>query len=162
MSSAATRQPARLHAAFFQGHINRNKHKLCSFRQALGRPKLYTSRSGSILNSCRRNNAKAQIGKQQSGSLSHRARLHGHELWPRPSCRQAGDDRTDLDAVQEIERMRKGGITALAIVVQHPDTLPELLQQADIVVQKVPGMVDLLREMVEMLETPPGSTHPPS
>jgi len=40
--------------------------------------------------------------------------------------------------------------------------LPELLQQADIVVQKVPGMVDLLREMVEMLETAPGSTHPPS
>jgi trehalose 6-phosphate phosphatase len=74
----------------------------------------------------------------------------------------AGDDRTDLDAVQEIERMRKEGITALAIVVQHPDTLPELLQRADIVVQKVPGMVDLLREMVEMLETPPGSTHPPS
>lgn len=74
----------------------------------------------------------------------------------------AGDDRTDLDAVQEIERMRKEGIAALAIVVQHPDTLPELLQQADIVVQKVPGMVDLLHEMVEMLETLPGSTPPRS
>jgi len=74
----------------------------------------------------------------------------------------AGDDRTDLDAVQEIERMRKEEIAALAIVVQHPDTLPELLQKADIVVQKVPGMVDLLREMVEILETMPGSTHPPS
>jgi trehalose 6-phosphate phosphatase len=64
----------------------------------------------------------------------------------------AGDDRTDLDAVVEITRMRKEGIAALSIVVQHHDTLPELLGQADIVVQGVPGMVELLREMVEMLE----------
>ncbi len=63
----------------------------------------------------------------------------------------AGDDRTDLDAVTEIARMRKEGIAALSIVVQHHDTLPELLAQADIVVQEVPGMVELLREMVEIL-----------
>ncbi len=63
----------------------------------------------------------------------------------------AGDDRTDLDAVTEITRMRKEGIAALSIVVQHHDTLPELLAQADIVVQEVPGMVELLREMVEIL-----------
>ncbi len=64
----------------------------------------------------------------------------------------AGDDRTDLDAVTEITRMRKEGIAALSIVVQHHDTLPELLAQADIVVQEVPGMVELLRKMVTMLE----------
>ena len=64
----------------------------------------------------------------------------------------AGDDRTDLDAVTEITRMRKEGIAALSIVVQHHDILPELLAQADIVVQEVPGMVELLREMVTMLE----------
>ena len=64
----------------------------------------------------------------------------------------AGDDRTDLDAVIEIASMRKEGITAIAIVVQHSDTLPELLESADITVQGVPGMVDLLREMVEILE----------
>jgi trehalose 6-phosphate phosphatase len=63
----------------------------------------------------------------------------------------AGDDRTDLDAVIEITKMRKEGIAALAIVVQHHDTLPELLAQADIVVQEVPGMVELLREMVTIL-----------
>jgi trehalose 6-phosphate phosphatase len=63
----------------------------------------------------------------------------------------AGDDRTDLDAVTEITTMLKEGIAALSIVVQHHDTLPELLAQADIVVQEVPGMVELLREMVEML-----------
>jgi len=35
--------------------------------------------------------------------------------------------------------------------VQHADTLPVLLEHADIVVQEVGGMVDLLREIVEML-----------
>jgi trehalose 6-phosphate phosphatase len=64
----------------------------------------------------------------------------------------AGDDRTDLVAVTEITTMRREGIAALSIVVQHHDTLPELLSQADIVVQEVPGMVELLREMVEILE----------
>jgi len=61
----------------------------------------------------------------------------------------AGDDRTDFDAVVEISRLRKDGIAALSIVVQHADTLPELLEHADIVVQGVEGMVDLLRQMVE-------------
>lgn len=67
----------------------------------------------------------------------------------------AGDDRTDLDAIIEITRMRKEGISALSVVVQHHDTLPELLAQTDIVVQEVPGMVELLREMVSILESYP-------
>src|SRR5260370_35334380 len=33
----------------------------------------------------RRNNAKAQTRKKQSGSVRHRARLHGYELFLRPS-----------------------------------------------------------------------------
>ena len=65
----------------------------------------------------------------------------------------AGDDRTDLDAVTEITRMCKEGLAALSIVVQHHDTLPELLAQADIVVQEVPGMVELFREIVTILES---------
>ena len=65
----------------------------------------------------------------------------------------AGDDRTDLDAVTEITRFRTEGIAALSIVVQHHDTLPELLAQADIVVQGVPGMVELFREVVTILES---------
>lgn len=65
----------------------------------------------------------------------------------------AGDDRTDLDAIVEITSMRKEGIAALSIVVQHHDTLPELLGQADIIVQGVPGMVELLHEMVDLLES---------
>ena len=39
----------------------------------------------------------------------------------------------------------------MSIVVQHEDTLPVLLEHEDIVVQEVAGMVDLLREIVEML-----------
>jgi len=63
----------------------------------------------------------------------------------------AGDDRTDLDAILEIARLRADGLAALSIVVQHPDTLPGLLEHADIVVQEVEGMVALLQEMVSML-----------
>jgi len=67
----------------------------------------------------------------------------------------AGDDRTDLDAVLAIPRLREEGITALSIVVQHPDTLPELLQHADIVVQRVPGMIALLEQVVKILARNP-------
>jgi trehalose 6-phosphate phosphatase len=63
----------------------------------------------------------------------------------------AGDDRTDLDAVRETARLREKGIAALSIVVQHPDTLPVLLASADMVVQEVEGMVDLMRQIVAML-----------
>ena len=63
----------------------------------------------------------------------------------------AGDDRTDLDAVLEIERMRQEGFAAFAIVVQHADTMPTLLEHADSVVQGVEGMAQLLREINESL-----------
>ncbi|HEX6478276.1 MAG TPA: trehalose-phosphatase [Ktedonobacteraceae bacterium] len=64
----------------------------------------------------------------------------------------AGDDRTDFDAIMEISRLRNDGIAALSIVVQQADTLPELLEHADIVVQGVEGMVELLREIVVTLQ----------
>jgi len=66
----------------------------------------------------------------------------------------AGDDRTDLYAMQEVEQLRNDGtntIAALAIAVQHSDTLPGILEHSDIVVQGVEGMVALLREIVEEL-----------
>ncbi len=63
----------------------------------------------------------------------------------------AGDDRTDLDAVQEIVHLRDNGIAACSVVVQHADTLPILLESADIVVQEVQGMADLLRQIVAIL-----------
>jgi trehalose 6-phosphate phosphatase len=63
----------------------------------------------------------------------------------------AGDDRTDLDGVLEVAKLREDGIAALAIVVQHADTLPEMLEHADIVVQEVEGMVGVLQQIVEKL-----------
>lgn len=64
----------------------------------------------------------------------------------------AGDDRTDLDAVKEIRALRNEGLAALAIVVKHADTLPELLANADIAVEEVEGMTQLLHQIVEGLE----------
>ncbi|GCE11132.1 trehalose-phosphatase [Tengunoibacter tsumagoiensis] len=60
----------------------------------------------------------------------------------------AGDDRTDLDAILEIETLRQEGYTALSIVVQHQDTLPALLEHGDIIVQEVEGMVQLFERIV--------------
>ncbi len=61
----------------------------------------------------------------------------------------AGDDRTDLDAVLEAAQLRREGHRTCAIVVQHHDTLPELLTHADIIVDGVEGMAALLREIVQ-------------
>ena len=66
----------------------------------------------------------------------------------------AGDDRTDLDAVMEIVRLRQEGYGAFSIVVRHHDTLPELLAHADYIVDEVEGMAHLLAEMVEIVTTP--------
>jgi trehalose 6-phosphate phosphatase len=64
----------------------------------------------------------------------------------------AGDDRTDLDAILEIGHLKQEGIAAASIVVQHHDTLSALLENADVIVQEVDGMVQLLRNLVEHLE----------
>ncbi len=64
----------------------------------------------------------------------------------------AGDDRTDIDALLEIERLRHKGVKALGVAVQHSDTLADLLNHADIIVQEVEGMVELLSRIVEDLE----------
>lgn len=47
--------------------------------------------------------------------------------------------------------MRQDGLAALAIVVEHNDTLPALLERADIIVHGVEGMVALLRQIVDEL-----------
>ncbi len=76
-------------------------------------------------------------------SFVQRNKLHGILF--------AGDDRTDIDALLEIEHLRYEGVKTLGIAVQHSDTLAELLAHADIVVQEVEGMVELLRKIVEEL-----------
>lgn len=64
----------------------------------------------------------------------------------------AGDDRTDLDGVQEMIQLRQEGLTACSIAVQHADTLPALLERADVIVQEVAGMAQLLEQIVQNLE----------
>ena len=64
----------------------------------------------------------------------------------------AGDDRTDLDALNALALLRANGLATLGIAVKHPDIPPELLQRADMVVEEVEGMVQLLREIVQNLE----------
>ncbi len=63
----------------------------------------------------------------------------------------AGDDRTDLDAVLEIERLKQAGLQAASVAVQSVDTPPDLLEHADIVVQGVEGMARLLHEITGQL-----------
>lgn len=65
----------------------------------------------------------------------------------------AGDDRTDLDAILEVKRLQQEGIAAASIAVQHTDTPPELFEHADITVQEVEGMIQLLAELVAFLRT---------
>lgn len=63
----------------------------------------------------------------------------------------AGDDRTDLDAIMEVARLRQEGINALSIVVKHTDTIQVLLENGDVIVEGVEGMVKLLHEIVDFL-----------
>jgi trehalose 6-phosphate phosphatase len=64
----------------------------------------------------------------------------------------AGDDQTDLDALREIEQLRRQGIHALGIAVQHHDSPKEVLEHADLIVSEVKGMAELLQEIVQLLE----------
>ncbi|GCE26880.1 trehalose-phosphatase [Dictyobacter alpinus] len=59
----------------------------------------------------------------------------------------AGDDRTDLHGILEIERLRQDGYAAHAIAVQHADTPPAVLEHADTIVQGVEEMVKLLEQI---------------
>nr|BBH89998.1 trehalose-phosphatase [Thermosporothrix sp. COM3] len=69
----------------------------------------------------------------------------------------AGDDRTDLDAMEAVSELRQEGISGLSIAVQHHDTLPALLNQADLVVQGVEGMAATLQGILEYLKQLNGS-----
>jgi trehalose 6-phosphate phosphatase len=63
----------------------------------------------------------------------------------------AGDDRTDLYAIQTLAQLRQSGMNVLSVGVQHSDTPQEVLEQADIIVQDVAGMAQLLHEIVDRL-----------
>ena len=56
-------------------------------------------------------------------------------------------------ASQKVEKLRQEGFAAHAIVVQHRDTLPALLEHADTLVQGVEGMMQQLKEIVNQLSS---------
>jgi hypothetical protein len=63
----------------------------------------------------------------------------------------AGDDCTDLNALLEIEQLRKDGLTAYTVVVRHHDTLPALLEHTDEIVDGVEEMAAKLQEIAAQL-----------
>jgi trehalose 6-phosphate phosphatase len=63
----------------------------------------------------------------------------------------AGDDRTDLDAVLEVKRLRQEGLAALSIVVRDTETLPALLENSDLIVDGVEHMAGQLQTIVTLL-----------
>lgn len=63
----------------------------------------------------------------------------------------AGDDRTDVDAMRELHKLRSEGIVTFAIAVQGADSPDALLEAADGIVQGVNGMAELLDEMVKRI-----------
>jgi trehalose 6-phosphate phosphatase len=65
----------------------------------------------------------------------------------------AGDDIPDLSAFIEICQLRREDVVGLSVLVQHAHIVPTLVEHADIVVQEVEGMVELLHKMVDVLRT---------
>lgn len=58
-----------------------------------------------------------------------------------------GDDRTDADAFSALRRWRAKGLETIAVAVRSVEAPPELFADADLVVEGVPGVVALLRDL---------------
>ena len=56
----------------------------------------------------------------------------------------AGDDTTDVDAFSALKRWRGRRLQTVAVAVRSSEAPPELLRDADLVVEGVPGIVELL------------------
>lgn len=59
----------------------------------------------------------------------------------------AGDDTTDIDAFSALKRWRSRGLHTVAVAVRSSEAAPELFLDADLVVDGVPGIVQLLRQL---------------
>jgi trehalose 6-phosphate phosphatase len=66
-----------------------------------------------------------------------------------------GDDVTDVDAFKEIRKATRNGlIDGLAIAVDSPEARPIVLNEADALVEGVPGVVALLTAIANRFEVP--------
>jgi trehalose 6-phosphate phosphatase len=69
--------------------------------------------------------------------------------WDLKRALYAGDDHTDLDAFRGLRRlMREGGFEGIAVAVHSGETPVELVAVADIVVEGVEGLLDLLERLL--------------
>jgi len=62
-------------------------------------------------------------------------------------CLYAGDDLSDLDAFGALERLREEGLIAAAVAVRSDETPPEVIEAADIVVDRPEGLMRLLARL---------------
>jgi len=76
------------------------------------------------------------------------ALIHLARGWKLKRALYAGDDLTDVDAFRGLRRlMREGGFDGVAVAVLSPETPVELEAVADITVQGVEGLLDLLETL---------------
>jgi trehalose 6-phosphate phosphatase len=62
-------------------------------------------------------------------------------------CLYAGDDRADLAAFAALDALRKEGLATVKLAVRSEETPEELLEAADLAVERPRGLVDLLRQL---------------
>ncbi len=58
-----------------------------------------------------------------------------------------GDDRGDLPAFDALDRLEEEGLSTIRVGVRSPESPPELLRRADVVVDGPPGVLRWLREL---------------
>ncbi len=62
-----------------------------------------------------------------------------------------GDDLGDLEAFDALDEMRERGATAVKVAVASVESVPELMQRADLVVDGPEGVLNVLRELAEQV-----------
>jgi trehalose 6-phosphate phosphatase len=63
------------------------------------------------------------------------------------ACLYAGDDRADQNAFAALERLRDEGLFTVKIAVRAGDTPKELIEAADLVVDRPAGLVRFLQAL---------------
>jgi trehalose 6-phosphate phosphatase len=63
------------------------------------------------------------------------------------ACLYAGDDAADLEAFAAMDRLREERVVAVKVAVRSPETPPELVSRADLVVEGTEGLLMLLRAL---------------
>jgi len=64
------------------------------------------------------------------------------------ACLFAGDDVADLAAFRALDELASKGLTTVKVAVRADETPPDLVDQADIVVERPSGLVALLADLV--------------